>query len=146
MPGTPIAQQTLFLMQWAHRRSLRAFNLALSPFKIEARHLGILMLLAETRKPLSQKQLAMQLELDKSSVVLIMDDLEHLQLAKRSPDPQDRRAHAVEITTKGRECLAQAETIAAQLSRKILAGISQEGRKRLDETLRRIIQNCEVLG
>jgi MarR family transcriptional regulator, lower aerobic nicotinate degradation pathway regulator len=145
MPRIPITKQTMFLMQWAHRRSLRAFNAALGPFEIEARHLGILMLLTETSEPLNQKQLALKLELDKSSVVLIMDDLERLQMAKRSRDPRDRRAHAVEITDKGRKCLARAEIIAAQLSRQILAHISQDRRKQLDATLRQIIRNCEAL-
>jgi DNA-binding MarR family transcriptional regulator len=145
MPSIPVNKQTMFLMQWAHRRSLRAFNAALGHLEIEARHLGILMLLAKTREPLSQKQLALRLELDKSSVVLIMDDLERLQMAKRSRDPLDRRAHAVEITDKGRECLARAETIAAQLSGQILAGISHDRRRQLDATLQQIIRNCETL-
>jgi DNA-binding MarR family transcriptional regulator len=144
--SAPIDQQTTFLLQWAHRRALRAFNAALHPLQIEARHLGVLMALAETDQPLNQKQLADHLELDKSSVVLIMDDLERVRMAQRGRDPRDRRAHALEITERGRECLARAQAIADQLTRKILADISQPERKRLDDSLRRIIQNCEGLS
>jgi MarR family transcriptional regulator, lower aerobic nicotinate degradation pathway regulator len=144
-PKIPIDQQTTFLLQWAHRRALRAFNSALRPLQIEARHLGALMALEATGVPLHQKQLAAQLELDKSSVVLIMDDLERLRMAQRRRDPRDRRAHVLGITDRGRECLGQAQTIAEQLSRTILAGISQTERKRLDAALWRIIRNCQAL-
>lgn len=86
-----------------------------------------------------------QLELDKSSVVLIIDDLERLGLAKRCPDPQDRRAHAVQITEQGRKSLRAAQRIAERLGRKIFAGLSQNERKLLDLAVWRIIRNCEGL-
>lgn len=136
-------QRTGFLLQWAHQRSRRAFNQALRALKIEARHLGVLSLLAD-RPGLNQKQLVEQLELDKSAVVLILDDLERLGLAARFPHPRDRRAHTLQITGKGRKHLGAANRISVPLGRAIFAGLTREERKTLDRALLRIISNCQT--
>ncbi len=142
VPGPP-NPRTGFLLQWAHQRTRRAFNEALRPLNIETRHFGVLTALA-AQGVLNQKQFVEQLELDKSSVVLIVDDLERLGLVRRGPDPHDRRAHAVQITDEGRKCVDTAQEIAVRLGRKIFAGLSRSEREQLDRSLWRIIRNCET--
>src|SRR5215510_15508530 len=75
-------QRTGFFLQLAHQRTRRVYNQALRNLRIETRHLGVLTALA-SNEALNQKQFVEQLELDKSSVVLIIDDLERLGLAER---------------------------------------------------------------
>jgi DNA-binding MarR family transcriptional regulator len=141
--GVALEQQTGFLLQLAHQSARRVFNKALEPLNIQAKHLGVLAAVAGNRS-FSQKQVANHLELDKSSVVLIVDDLERLKLAQRRKYPNDRRAHALQITEKGRRLVNEAAKIAAEVDRKIFAGLSPPGRRRLDEALLRIIRNCEI--
>ena len=141
IPGANSGQRTGALLQWAHQWTRRVFNEALQPIGIETRHLGVLTALASGGE-LNQKQLVERLDLDKSAVVLILDDLERLALAQRRPDPRDRRAHAVRITEEGRERLASAQEIAVRLGRKVFSGLTRSDREQLDRALSRIVRNC----
>jgi DNA-binding MarR family transcriptional regulator len=138
---TTLEQQTGFLLQLAHQAARRVFNEGLSPLKIQAKHLGVLMALCGGES-LTQIQLANRLELDKSSVVLIVDELERLQLAHRRVHPNDRRAHVLEITSRGRRVVSEAKQIAIVADKQIFAGLTRNDRVRLDGALSRIAQNC----
>jgi MarR family transcriptional regulator, lower aerobic nicotinate degradation pathway regulator len=138
-----LEQQTGFLLQLAHQGARRVFNEALKRLEIQAKHLGVLMALC-SGEPLTQIQLANRLELDKSSVVLIVDDLERLELAHRRVHPNDRRAHVLEITSKGRGVVSKAKQIAIAVDRHIFAGLSRSDRVRLDQALSAIVQNCHA--
>ena len=126
----------------AHQLTRKGFNEALRTLGIEARHLGVLTTI-EAQGALSQTRFIELLGLDKSVVVVIVDDLERLGLARRRRDPGDRRAYAVEITDEGRKRLKKAKQIAERFGRAVFAGMSQEDRKRLDDLLERVIFNCQ---
>ena len=64
----------------AHRYARAAANRALREQRLELRHLGVLGCLAEMG-PLSQRALVDRLQLDKSSMVYIIDELERQGLA-----------------------------------------------------------------
>jgi DNA-binding MarR family transcriptional regulator len=56
------------------------------------------------RSPAStQLQLAATMRYDKTRLIPLLDDLERGGLVRRAPDPSDRRARIVRITTKGRQ-------------------------------------------
>jgi DNA-binding MarR family transcriptional regulator len=97
-----LAELPAFLVQAVHRRGRRIYNAALKPLGLEARHVGVLGLLAASG-PLIQRQIAEALDIDKSSVVTIVDDLERAGLAERRAAPRDRRAYAVRITERDAE-------------------------------------------
>ena len=92
-----------FLLQLAHRRIQRELNRELLHFQLEARHMAALALIRN--HSLTQRGLIDRLEIDKSSAVYIVDDLERLGFATREQDANDRRANAVQITRKGRKVL-----------------------------------------
>jgi MarR family transcriptional regulator, lower aerobic nicotinate degradation pathway regulator len=136
-------QRTGALLQSAHQWTRRLFNDALRPTGIETRHLGVLTALSSGEE-LNQKQLVDRLELDKSAVVLILDDLERLGLAQRQRNPRDRRAHTLQLTEDGRRRLRTAQEIATGLGRKVFAGLTKSDRERLDRILSQIIENCRA--
>jgi DNA-binding MarR family transcriptional regulator len=138
-----LEHQTGFLLQLAHQGARRVFNEGLDALKIQAKHLSVLMALCGG-EPLTQIQLAKRLELDKSSTVLIVDDLERLELAQRCHHPKDRRANVLEITRKGRRVVSDAKQIAAAVDRTVFAGLSRSVRRRLDQALSRIVANCQA--
>ena len=107
------------LLRQAQRHSARAFSAALRPLGIEGRHYGILLHLDQCG-PLSQRRLMDLTGEDRSAMVRTIDDLESLGLAIRRPDPADRRAHAVELTSAGRQLRAQAGAIAEEVAAKLL--------------------------
>ncbi len=144
LPTSP-DQRTGFLLSVTHQLTRKGFNQALRPLEIETRHLGVMTAIA-AHGTLSQARIVELLALDKSVVVLIVDDLERLGLAKRGRDPVDRRAHAVHITGEGRKRLAAAQGIAKRIGRTVFAGLSQEDRSHLDRLLQRIIVNCHEVN
>ncbi|EPL2105602.1 TPA: MarR family winged helix-turn-helix transcriptional regulator [Pseudomonas aeruginosa] len=56
------------------------------------------------RPGISQSELASKLDIDKTSVVKAMDNLEALEFAKRMPDPRSRRAYNLVPTESGIAC------------------------------------------
>jgi DNA-binding MarR family transcriptional regulator len=110
------------LLRVAHRRAAKEASEALSPLGIEARHLGVLLVL-DARGKLSQTQLVDALGADKSGMVRTVDDLERIGAAVRQPDPGDRRARLVELTGAGRELLRSARAAADEVAGRLFGSI-----------------------
>ena len=53
------------------------------------------------RGGMSQRRLGEIAQIEKSSMVLYLDALESAGWVRREPDPDDRRAHIVQLTLKG---------------------------------------------
>jgi MarR family transcriptional regulator for hemolysin len=69
----------------------------------------------------TQKQLADLIGLDKTTMVVTLDELEAAGLARRAPSPGDRRARVIEVTEAGAEKVAQA--VAIRVQREILGSL-----------------------
>jgi DNA-binding MarR family transcriptional regulator len=123
----------------AHRYARSATNRALQAHHVELRHLGVLGVLAEAG-PLSQRALVDRLQLDKSSMVYIIDELERQGLAARRKDERDRRSYAVHITDAGRDRLAAASGTAADVMTGLLAPLTPAEREQLHGLLARFIE------
>jgi MarR family transcriptional regulator, lower aerobic nicotinate degradation pathway regulator len=57
--------------------------------------------------PLTQQQLADQLDIDKSHMVGFVDELDDRGLVERRKDPSDRRCHQIHLTPQGRVLLPE---------------------------------------
>jgi len=132
-----VARETGFLLQRAHRRMRAAMAQALLPLDLGVGHFGVLALLF-ARGGLSQQQLIEILEVDKSSMVYLIDELEKQGLAERRPAPGDRRAHAVHLTEKGRQRLIAAGPIVARVQKRFLGPLKPGERDQLNLLLRKI--------
>lgn len=135
---TPPEPELGLLLRLAYQRAAKAFNSALLPLEIEARHFGVLLILGRAG-PQTQSQLVGALNNDKSSMVRTVDDLERLGLCVRQPVPGDRRARTVELTALGRERLARAKRIAARVSDELFAGLSSREQATMRDLLTRFI-------
>ena len=62
---------------------------------------------------MNQRALVGRLQLDKSSMVYVIDELERQGLAERRRDPRDRRSYQVSITDAGRDRVAAAAAATA---------------------------------
>lgn len=125
----------------AHRYARAAANRALQEHDVELRHLGVLGIVAEDG-PLSQRALVDRLQLDKSSMVHIVDELERQGLAERRRDPRDRRICAVHITPAGRDRLAAASATSSEAMTELLAPFSAAERQQLYDLLGRFINHA----
>jgi DNA-binding MarR family transcriptional regulator len=137
--STLLRENVGFLLQLAHRRIQRELNRQLLSFQLEARHMAVLALIRH--HPLTQRGLIDRLEIDKSSAVYIVDDLERLGLATREPDVNDRRANAVQITQKGRKFLAHGLKIVQRVQSCAVNSFTAADIASLRDLLNRLLEN-----
>jgi len=86
-----------------------------------------------------QQELGSAMGIDRSTMVLLIDELEAAGLAKRRPHPKDRRAREVAITPTGRRLLEQGRLMARQVEDEVLGGLSTNERRELLALLRRAL-------
>ncbi|GAA3226326.1 MarR family winged helix-turn-helix transcriptional regulator [Actinocorallia longicatena] len=106
----------------------------LRPFGLKPKHAGLLAVLS--RGPAaSQQDLAGELRVAPSLVVSLADELERLGAVERVRDPHDRRRQVLTLTDGGRALLASCTTAAAHLDAELLAPLTPDQRRALDEAL-----------
>jgi DNA-binding MarR family transcriptional regulator len=103
-------------------------------------HWGYTVLIAVAESPAgSQLALAHAVSVDKSKLVLILDELESMDLVRRRPDPTDRRARIVEATERGHRALTAARRDVAAIEDDLLADLDAPAREALRSTLRQLV-------
>ena len=134
-PVAEFAGQLLFrLWRASHTRVAEALeSIGLTPALF-----GVLNVLA-VRDGAIQQELGSAMGIDPSTMVALIDELESAGLAKRKPDPRDRRARQVSITAKGRRRLERARTMAFESEDEVLGGLTATERRDLLALLRRAL-------
>ena len=74
---------------------------------LSQRQLAVLLDAARQPEPRTVRGLAAALNVSKPAITRALDRLEELALARRLPDPKDRRSLLVGVTRAGREYLAR---------------------------------------
>ncbi|HEY8584497.1 MAG TPA: MarR family winged helix-turn-helix transcriptional regulator [Capillimicrobium sp.] len=92
----------------------------------------------------SQIELARQIGLDKTTMVVTLDELERAGLAERRPSPTDRRARVIAVTEAGERRVAEADRIAAEVREEVLSVLEPDQRTALLDGLRTMVR--EQLG
>src|SRR6476659_2028816 len=93
------------LLDLLSRRMRAAGESALQAAGLRPRHL-LAMTVLRDRGESSQADLAGTLQLDRTNVVGLLNELEREGLIERRRSPEDRRRHTVRLTEEGRERLA----------------------------------------
>jgi MarR family transcriptional regulator, transcriptional regulator for hemolysin len=83
----------------------------------------------------SQTEIARDIGLDKTTMVVTIDALEADGLVERLPSPTDRRARVIALTKAGRKRTADAADVVARIEQDVLAGLSAEQRKAFVDAL-----------
>jgi MarR family transcriptional regulator, transcriptional regulator for hemolysin len=86
----------------------------------------------------TQTELARRVGLDKTTMVVTLDELEAAGLAERRPSATDRRARVVAVTEAGEQKVRQAEEIAARIQADVLDALPAGERQALYSGLRRL--------
>ncbi|MFJ1599331.1 MarR family winged helix-turn-helix transcriptional regulator [Streptomyces sp. NPDC088261] len=86
----------------------------------------------------SQLALAQAVSVDKSKLVLVLDELEAAGLVRRRPDPADRRARIVEVTDTGRRVVDAARDEVEAIENNLLADLDPASRNALRAVLGRL--------
>jgi MarR family transcriptional regulator, transcriptional regulator for hemolysin len=88
----------------------------------------------------SQRELSEMCEIDKTSMVTIIDDLETRDLLQRIRSPRDRRAWIISLTDEGRALLAQVRPIVEHVESKLVEAIPADERETFLSVLSRLVE------
>ena len=77
----------------------------------------------------SQIELARIVGLDKTTMVVTLDELEAAGLAERKQSKVDRRARVIAVTPAGKQLVKRGEKIAAQVRDEVLGALDDEERE-----------------
>jgi DNA-binding MarR family transcriptional regulator len=88
----------------------------------------------------TQVELAALSDLDKTTMVVTVDELERAGLAQRRASSADRRARIIAVTDAGRRAVAEGTRIADRVHRDVLEALPQEQRAVLTDALIRLTE------
>ncbi len=88
---------------------------------------------------LTQTELARMVGLDKTTMVVTLDELEAAGLAERRPSSKDRRARVIAVTTAGERKVREAEEITRRIYADVLAALPTAQRKAFLDALATLV-------
>ena len=126
-----------FRLRVAHHAVVRDFIRSLSELELTPPMFGALELM-RANPGLSQTALAQALELDRSTVVPLIDALARRGLAERRPSVTDRRRNQLWLTPGGQQLHRRAAQKVRDHEARLFAALGEGGRARLPALLERI--------
>jgi MarR family transcriptional regulator for hemolysin len=112
---------------------------ALAPLGVSPR--GYHVLTAAMTGEHTQTELAQLVGLDKTTMVVTIDELEGAGLAERRPSPTDRRARVIAVTMAGEQKVTEGRKIMARVQEEVLATLPARERQGLLNALNRLISD-----
>lgn len=123
MPTPRVAERLGYLLKHAQLRHAELTAEAMRPHGITGRQCAVLLAI-EDQEPQSQQEVARRLDLDRTTMVALIDELEAKGLVARSPAPGDRRKNVVTLTASGQQTLSAALTATTEAESDFLAALS----------------------
>ena len=121
----------------------RRFQGALQPFELHPREFAVLRTVAMAGGQ-SQQQLSERLQIPRSRMVAIVDQLQTRGLLARRADANDRRVRQLHLTDAGHTLLEQAFRQVVAFERELSSQFSAEERERLLGLLERLAVSLDV--
>jgi DNA-binding MarR family transcriptional regulator len=134
VPTPRVAERLGYLLKHAHLRHAELNAAAMRPLGITGRQCAVLIAIHD-HEPQSQQDVARRLDVDRTTMVALIDELENTALVSRIPAPDDRRKNVVVLTARGRETLTAALAATAEAENDFLAALSNADAK----TFRRLL-------
>ncbi|MHB8659466.1 MAG: MarR family winged helix-turn-helix transcriptional regulator [Solirubrobacteraceae bacterium] len=125
----------LYRAHWALAAELTA---ALAPIGVTARGYHVLRAALSGRR--TQTELAEMVGLDKTTMVVSIDELERDGLAERRLSPHDRRARIIAVTPAGRRKASEAEAVKERVQADVLSELPARDRAALLKGLTKLLE------
>lgn len=133
----PLAENLCWLLSHASYALTTELTAALEGLGISPRAHDVLA--AAMTGDLTQTELARMVGLDKTTMVVTMDELEAAGLAERRPSSRDRRARVIAVTRAGERKVLEAEEIARGIYADVLAALPGGQRKAFLDALATLV-------
>jgi DNA-binding MarR family transcriptional regulator len=141
-PQTQYAPTGLRLA-FTFKRYLAELDKHLSHFDIERYFYAILLLSKPENEGCCQQDLANLLQIDKASLVRVLDYLSEHGYLTRDSDPTDRRRYKLRLTEKGRKAAPEIEAAYRAADEKAFEGFTPEQRALFTQLLEKMETNLE---
>jgi MarR family transcriptional regulator, transcriptional regulator for hemolysin len=125
-PPLPLASDLCWLLARASHALTTEMTAALEDSGISPREHTVLV--TAMTGAYTQTELARMIGLDKTTMVVTVDELEAAGLAERQPSSTDRRARVIGVTAAGREKVLDAEKVLDRVREDVLAALPEEER------------------
>lgn len=126
-----------WLLAQAHFALASECRAAFEPLGVSAR--GYHVLAAAMTGEHTQRELADIVGLDKTTMVVTIDELEAAGLAERRPSDTDRRARVIGVTKAGERKVDEGEALIAEIQKDVLETLPAAQRKVLLEALKGLV-------
>jgi DNA-binding MarR family transcriptional regulator len=113
---------------------------ALANFGLTPRDYGVLWRL-DAHGPLSQRELGDLHQIDRTTVVALVDRLESAGMVVRQADPEDRRRHALALTEDGRVRLEEASVVVDRVESDFVSSLGPQQRRQLKAMLSAVLDS-----
>lgn len=113
-----------FLLAKAYQRAWALFKEELDAYDLTPPQFGVMGFLWQ-QDGLTQVELSEKSQIDRTTVGGLIDRLEKIDMVERHPHPQDRRAHMIRLTTKGKGMEQPLTETAQRVIAKLTAGLNQ---------------------
>jgi MarR family transcriptional regulator, transcriptional regulator for hemolysin len=141
-PAAPLASNLGWLLAQTSHVMQTEMNAAFAEMGFVPR--GFCVLSVARTGEYTQKELADAAGLDKTTMVVAVDELERAGLAERRPSKTDRRARIIAVTEKGEKAYAEGQKLAARLQEDVLSSLPEDEREVFLNALSRLV--CERLS
>src|SRR5215208_1417004 len=128
-----------WLLTQAHFNLVSEVGAALEPLGVSNR--GYHVLATARTGEFTQRELAERIGLDKTTMVVTVDELEEKGLAERRPSSTDRRARVIAVTKAGERKVRQGEEIVDRIQSDVLASLPASERKVFLEALGNLVKD-----
>ena len=136
-----LARRTAFLLSKAGQMSREEFDRAVGPMGLKSRHYGALAVL-DAEGAYAQRELGERLQIDRSTMVSVVDDLEEMGLVERRRDREDRRRYELTLTDAGRGALSEADGLVEGVQEVVLAPLDEVQRRELHGLLASLLRGA----
>ena len=141
-PSAPLAANLTWLLAQASHVLVTEMTAAFAEMGVSPR--GHCVLSTARTGEFTQKELADAVGLDKTTMVVTIDELEAAGLAERVPSPTDRRARIISVTKAGEKVVARGEKVVSQIQDDVLASLPAREREAFMSGLSRLV--CDRLS
>jgi DNA-binding MarR family transcriptional regulator len=138
-PPEVLARNAGFLLGRVGQLAREELARALEPMGLKPRHYGVLAVLAD-EGPHPQRVLGEKLRIDRSTMVIVVDELEAMGLVERRRDRRDRRRYELTLTNAGGRVLSEALPVVESVEEAVLAPLDERRRRELRDSLAIMLQ------
>jgi DNA-binding MarR family transcriptional regulator len=138
----PLNDCPCFNLGLAHRKVVKAYEEALGPLGLTIAQAHFLSCLYAQDQQ-SPKDLARALGVDAGTLTPMIDRLERLQLVRRAPHPDDRRASRICLTEAGEALREPVSARCTQVHERLMAKFTPEEYERFMGLVRQFAEEAE---